>query len=60
MNKVLNLYVIFQMIGEAMVSRKLTARISFTNPLPITLTRGVFTVEGAGLTEAQEIQAPYV
>ncbi|KAM9481228.1 protein-glutamine gamma-glutamyltransferase 2-like [Clarias gariepinus] len=47
-----------KMIGEAMVSHKLTARISFTNPLPITLTRGVFTVEGAGLTAAQEIQAP--
>ncbi|XP_058244165.1 protein-glutamine gamma-glutamyltransferase 2 [Hemibagrus wyckioides] len=44
--------------GEAMVSRKLTAVISFTNPLPITLTGGVFTVEGAGLTGAQEIQAP--
>ncbi|GAA6101797.1 protein-glutamine gamma-glutamyltransferase 2 [Tachysurus ichikawai] len=47
-----------KMIGEAMVSRKLTAHISFTNPLPITLTRGVFTLEGAGLTGAQEIQAP--
>uniref|UniRef100_A0AAR2IU79 protein-glutamine gamma-glutamyltransferase n=1 Tax=Pygocentrus nattereri TaxID=42514 RepID=A0AAR2IU79_PYGNA len=44
--------------GEAVVSRKLTVIISFTNPLPVTLRRGVFTVEGAGLTEEQEIQAP--
>uniref|UniRef100_A0A4W4FZQ6 protein-glutamine gamma-glutamyltransferase n=1 Tax=Electrophorus electricus TaxID=8005 RepID=A0A4W4FZQ6_ELEEL len=42
-------------IGEAVVSRRLMALISFTNPLPVTLKRGVFTVEGAGLTGAQEI-----
>ncbi|XP_007249233.3 protein-glutamine gamma-glutamyltransferase 2 [Astyanax mexicanus] len=47
-----------KVIGEPVVSRKLTALISFTNPLPVTLQRGVFTVEGAGLTEEQEIQSP--
>ncbi|XP_062860403.1 protein-glutamine gamma-glutamyltransferase 2 [Trichomycterus rosablanca] len=47
-----------KVIGEAMVSRKLTALISFINPLPVSLKRGVFTVEGAGLTAVQEIQAP--
>ncbi|XP_073786080.1 protein-glutamine gamma-glutamyltransferase 2-like isoform X2 [Danio rerio] len=45
-----------EIIGNAIVSRKLTAHISFTNPLPINLQGGVFTVEGAGLTEAREIK----
>uniref|UniRef100_A0A4W4FZT3 protein-glutamine gamma-glutamyltransferase n=1 Tax=Electrophorus electricus TaxID=8005 RepID=A0A4W4FZT3_ELEEL len=44
-----------KVIGEAVVSRRLMALISFTNPLPVTLKRGVFTVEGAGLTGAQEM-----
>ncbi|XP_056622240.1 protein-glutamine gamma-glutamyltransferase 2 isoform X2 [Triplophysa dalaica] len=43
-------------IGKAIVSRKLTAHISFTNPLPVSLQGGVFTVEGAGLTDAREIK----
>ncbi|XP_030621148.1 protein-glutamine gamma-glutamyltransferase 2-like [Chanos chanos] len=47
-----------KIIGEMVVSRKVTALISFTNPLPITLKGGLFTVEGAGLTEAQEVPAP--
>uniref|UniRef100_A0A4W4G0A5 protein-glutamine gamma-glutamyltransferase n=1 Tax=Electrophorus electricus TaxID=8005 RepID=A0A4W4G0A5_ELEEL len=47
-----------KVIGEAVVSRRLMALISFTNPLPVTLKRGVFTVEGAGLTGAQEMQLP--
>lgn len=42
------------------MSRKLTAHISFTNPLPVSLQGGVFTVEGAGLTEAREIKTQYV
>lgn len=46
-----------QVEGKALVSKKLTAYISFTNPLPVTLRRGVFTVEGAGLTPATEIKA---
>lgn len=50
----------FQIIGKAIVSRKLTAHISFTNPLPVSLQGGVFTVEGAGLTEAKEIKTQYV
>ncbi|XP_066541693.1 protein-glutamine gamma-glutamyltransferase 2 [Hoplias malabaricus] len=44
-----------KMTGEAVVSRKLTAIISFNNPLPVTLQRGVFTVEGSGLTEEEAI-----
>lgn len=50
----------FQIIGNAIVSRKLTALISFTNPLPVSLQGGVFTVEGAGLTESREIKTQYV
>ncbi|MBN3311030.1 TGM2 glutamyltransferase, partial [Amia calva] len=46
-----------QLFGEAVVSQKLVAKITFVNPLPITLKGGVFTVEGAGLTQAQEIPA---
>uniref|UniRef100_A0A8C1BIE1 protein-glutamine gamma-glutamyltransferase n=1 Tax=Cyprinus carpio carpio TaxID=630221 RepID=A0A8C1BIE1_CYPCA len=45
-----------KIIGKAIVSRKLTAHISFNNPLPASLQGGVFTVEGAGLTEAKEIK----
>ncbi|XP_041693280.1 protein-glutamine gamma-glutamyltransferase 2-like isoform X2 [Coregonus clupeaformis] len=47
-----------KVVGDAVVSRKLIAHISFTNPLPITLRGGVFTVEGAGLTAPRELQAP--
>ncbi|KAL1256880.1 hypothetical protein QQF64_012425, partial [Cirrhinus molitorella] len=45
-----------KLVGKAILSRKLTAHISFTNPLPVSLQGGVFTVEGAGLTEAKEIK----
>ncbi|XP_076846962.1 protein-glutamine gamma-glutamyltransferase 2-like [Brachyhypopomus gauderio] len=54
--KMPKLYV--KVTGEAVLSRRLMALISFTNPLPITLKGGVFTVEGAGLTAAQEIPSP--
>ncbi|CDQ73560.1 unnamed protein product [Oncorhynchus mykiss] len=47
-----------KVVGDAVVSQKLIAHISFTNPLPITLRGGVFTVEGAGLTAPRELQAP--
>ncbi|KAI1890023.1 hypothetical protein AGOR_G00168950 [Albula goreensis] len=47
-----------KVLGEAMVSRKVTAKISFTNPLPVSLRGGVFTVEGAGLTSARKSQLP--
>uniref|UniRef100_A0A671MJ83 protein-glutamine gamma-glutamyltransferase n=1 Tax=Sinocyclocheilus anshuiensis TaxID=1608454 RepID=A0A671MJ83_9TELE len=50
----------FQIIGKAIVSHKLTAHISFNNSLPVSLQGGVFTVEGAGLTEAKEIKTQYV
>uniref|UniRef100_A0A673N9T1 protein-glutamine gamma-glutamyltransferase n=1 Tax=Sinocyclocheilus rhinocerous TaxID=307959 RepID=A0A673N9T1_9TELE len=49
-----------KIIGKAIVSRKLTAHISFNNPLPVSLQGGMFTVEGAGLTEAKEIKTQYV
>ncbi|KAL4657032.1 protein-glutamine gamma-glutamyltransferase 2-like [Arapaima gigas] len=47
-----------KVVGEAVVSQKLTAYISFTNPLPVLLRGGLFTVEGPGLTAAKEIPAP--
>ncbi|XP_023683026.1 protein-glutamine gamma-glutamyltransferase 2-like isoform X1 [Paramormyrops kingsleyae] len=46
-----------KVLGEAVVSRKLIARVTFGNPLPVTLKGGVFTLEGAGLTPAREIPA---
>lgn len=52
------LFVCLQVVGEAVVSRKVTAHITFTNPLPVNLKGGVFTVEGAGLTAAKEVLAP--
>lgn len=57
---VLTTFSTYQITGKAIVSRKLTAHISFTNPLPVGLQGGVFTVEGAGLTEAREIKTQYV
>ncbi|KAM3870246.1 protein-glutamine gamma-glutamyltransferase 2-like [Diretmus argenteus] len=41
--------------GRAIVYEQVTAHISFTNPLPVQLKGGVFTVEGAGLLSATEI-----
>ncbi|KAJ8335561.1 hypothetical protein SKAU_G00389030 [Synaphobranchus kaupii] len=49
---------VVKVLGEAVVSRRVTAHITFTNPLPVPLRGGVFTVEGAGLTRAKEIPAP--
>ncbi|KAJ8271918.1 hypothetical protein COCON_G00107770 [Conger conger] len=49
---------VVKVLGDAIVFRKVTAHITFTNPLPVSLRRGVFTVEGAGLTRAKEILAP--
>ncbi|XP_072291815.1 protein-glutamine gamma-glutamyltransferase 2 [Eucyclogobius newberryi] len=44
-----------QVPGKAMLFEQLTSMISFTNPLPVQLKRGVFTVEGAGLLAATEV-----
>uniref|UniRef100_A0A8D0D1U1 protein-glutamine gamma-glutamyltransferase n=1 Tax=Sander lucioperca TaxID=283035 RepID=A0A8D0D1U1_SANLU len=41
--------------GKAFVRDQVTAYISFTNPLPVALKGGMFTVEGAGLLTATEI-----
>ncbi|XP_041795418.1 protein-glutamine gamma-glutamyltransferase 2 [Chelmon rostratus] len=44
-----------QVPGKAVVWEQVTAYISFTNPLPVPLKGGVFTVEGGGLLSATEI-----
>uniref|UniRef100_A0A3Q3J387 protein-glutamine gamma-glutamyltransferase n=1 Tax=Monopterus albus TaxID=43700 RepID=A0A3Q3J387_MONAL len=41
--------------GKAVVRKQVTAYISFTNPLPVPLKGGVFTVEGAGLLNDTQI-----
>lgn len=46
---------LIQVPGKAVVWEPVTAYISFTNPLPVPLRGGVFTVEGAGLLSATEI-----
>uniref|UniRef100_A0A8C4QHE4 protein-glutamine gamma-glutamyltransferase n=2 Tax=Eptatretus burgeri TaxID=7764 RepID=A0A8C4QHE4_EPTBU len=40
-------------IGEPIVGREIKAEMSFTNPLPVTVTRGKFHLEGEGLSEMQ-------
>uniref|UniRef100_A0A7N9AL23 protein-glutamine gamma-glutamyltransferase n=1 Tax=Mastacembelus armatus TaxID=205130 RepID=A0A7N9AL23_9TELE len=44
-----------QVPGKAVVQQQVTAYISFTNPLPVALNGGVFTVEGAGLLYATKV-----
>ncbi|MED6254439.1 Protein-glutamine gamma-glutamyltransferase 2 [Ataeniobius toweri] len=44
-----------QVLGKAFVWEQLTAYVSFTNPLPVPLTGGVFTLEGAGLLSETQI-----
>lgn len=44
-----------QVPGKAFLEEQVTAYISFTNPLPVPLKDGLFTVEGAGLLYATEI-----
>uniref|UniRef100_A0A4W6DDJ8 protein-glutamine gamma-glutamyltransferase n=1 Tax=Lates calcarifer TaxID=8187 RepID=A0A4W6DDJ8_LATCA len=46
---------LIQVPGKAIVGKEVTAYISFTNPLPVPLKGGMFTVEGAGLLSASEI-----
>ncbi|XP_028263237.1 protein-glutamine gamma-glutamyltransferase 2-like [Parambassis ranga] len=46
---------LIQIPGKTVVWDKVTAYISFINPLPVPLKRGVFTVEGAGLLSATQI-----
>lgn len=45
-----------QVPGKAVAYQQAMAYISFTNPLPVPLKDGVFTVEGAGLLFATEIR----
>uniref|UniRef100_A0A8C4Z8Z0 Transglutaminase 2, like n=1 Tax=Gadus morhua TaxID=8049 RepID=A0A8C4Z8Z0_GADMO len=42
--------------GWVILNRKTSTFISFTNPLPVPLNRGVFTVEGAGLLSTKEFR----
>lgn len=49
-----------QVPGKAVLWQQVTAYISFTNPLPVPLKGGVFTVEGAGLLSATEIHVKWV
>ncbi|XP_075938352.1 protein-glutamine gamma-glutamyltransferase 2-like [Anarhichas minor] len=44
-----------QVPGKAVQQEQVTAFISFTNPLPVPLKGGVFTMEGAGLLSVTEI-----
>ncbi|KAM3609331.1 uncharacterized protein V6R79_013113 [Siganus canaliculatus] len=44
--------VLVQVPGKTFVWEQLTAYISFTNPLPVPLKGGVFTMEGAGLVSS--------
>uniref|UniRef100_A0A667Y6E3 protein-glutamine gamma-glutamyltransferase n=1 Tax=Myripristis murdjan TaxID=586833 RepID=A0A667Y6E3_9TELE len=46
--------------GKAFLHEEVTGVVSFTNPLPVQLRGGVFTVEGAGLLPATEIPVPGV
>lgn len=47
---------LLQVPGKAVTWETITAYISFTNPLPVPLRGGVFTVEGAGLLPVTQIQ----
>ncbi|XP_069740737.1 protein-glutamine gamma-glutamyltransferase 2-like isoform X2 [Narcine bancroftii] len=47
-----------KIIGEPIQHRELEAEIYFINPLPEDLCNGVFSIEGAGLTNEQKIQCP--
>lgn len=49
------LLLLLQVPGKAATWRNITAYISFSNPLPVPLRFGVFTVEGAGLLAATQI-----
>ncbi|XP_072241446.1 protein-glutamine gamma-glutamyltransferase 2-like [Leuresthes tenuis] len=50
---------LIQIPGKVTKGDKVTAHISFTNPLPAPLKGGVFTVEGAGLLSAAQIPVNY-
>ncbi|NWH82050.1 TGM2 glutamyltransferase, partial [Piaya cayana] len=45
-----------RILGEPMQQRKLVAEISLVNPLAVPLLNCVFVVEGAGLTDGQQIK----
>lgn len=45
-----------QPIGEAYVGKEMSAKITFTNPLPCTLRNVVIRVEGLGLRDLHPIK----
>ncbi|NXJ83654.1 TGM2 glutamyltransferase, partial [Trogon melanurus] len=45
-----------RILGEPMQERKLVAEVSLVNPLAVPLNNCVFTMEGAGLTDGQQVQ----
>lgn len=45
-----------QIPGWVIYNQRISTFISFTNPLPVPLKSGVFTVEGAGLLSTKEIR----
>ncbi|XP_038659000.1 protein-glutamine gamma-glutamyltransferase 2-like [Scyliorhinus canicula] len=47
-----------KILGEPVQYRKLIAEICFTNPMPVSLCDGTFLVEGAGLTDEQNVCCP--
>ncbi|KAK2824084.1 hypothetical protein Q5P01_021259 [Channa striata] len=47
-----------QVMGRVVVRERVTAYFSFTNPLPVPLRDGVFSVEGNGLLNATTINVP--
>ncbi|XP_077424586.1 protein-glutamine gamma-glutamyltransferase 2 [Vanacampus margaritifer] len=48
--------VLVEVPGSAVIHQTLTGSISFTNPLPVPLKQGVFTVEGSGLVSPTEVK----
>lgn len=45
-----------QVLGEPMQNRKLVAEVSLVNPLSVPLNNCVFVVEGANLTDGQQVK----
>lgn len=51
---VTNPHVVVKVLGEPILNRELKAEISFHNPLPVTLYKCIFTIEGVGLISGWE------
>lgn len=53
--KLIDLFLFWQPLGDAVVGKEMSAKINFTNPLPCTLKNVVFRVEGLGLQKGHEV-----